>query len=346
MPTETVTSSSQPPELLETIDLCSSDEGEKMEEGDIATISTVVQPRKEPTTEVPPADDDDEESSSSSEDGSDDDDGEDLFDIEELQEIYEEHLTGQPKEVEAMEEGWEDMDTSKATEEPVKLVKLKAVPTKQKETPMVKVKKSECPRIEKSTIPTFHIPQPVMTRAREKEKMLGEQLLAEFERVEAKLKVKKKAEEETKKESEEKTTGEAEGEAMKGTQMKGKHHRRTHSKVEQTPPRKSKDLERMDTEELEGPSSRQVTQAEKSIFSDRYTVEMSLEEVQLRNKLIELKEWDLDNLDDVYVSLDRYCELRRKRKGLDEGYLPEVQFRTMVTLRLGHFQAAKALLDQ
>ena len=85
MPTETVTSSSQPPELLETIDLCSSDEGEKMEEGDIAMISTVVQLRKEPTTEVPPAEDDDEESSSSSEDGSnDDDDGEDLFDIEEL----------------------------------------------------------------------------------------------------------------------------------------------------------------------------------------------------------------------------------------------------------------------
>ena len=65
MPTETVTSSSQPPELLETIDLSSSDKGGKMEEGDIATISTVVQPRKEPTTEVPPADDDDEESSSS-----------------------------------------------------------------------------------------------------------------------------------------------------------------------------------------------------------------------------------------------------------------------------------------
>ena len=180
MPTETVTSSSQPPELLETIDLCSSDEGEKTEEGDIATISTVVQPRKEPTTEAPPADDDEEESSSSSEDdpddddNDDDDDGEDLFDIEELQKIYEEHLTGQPKEVEPIEEGWKEMDTSEATEEPVKLVKPKAVPTKQKATPMIKVKKSECPRVEKSTVPTFHIPEPVMIRAREKEKMLGE----------------------------------------------------------------------------------------------------------------------------------------------------------------------------
>ena len=173
MPTETVTSSSQPPELLETIDLCSSDEGEKMEEGDIATISTVVQLRKEPITEVPPADDNNEESSSL-EDGSDDDGGEDLFNIEELQKIYEEHLTGQPKEVEPMEEGWEEMDTSKATEELVKLVKPKAVPTKQKTTPMVKVKKSECPRVEKSTVPTFHIPEPVMTRAREKGKTLGE----------------------------------------------------------------------------------------------------------------------------------------------------------------------------
>ena len=75
-----------------------------------------------------------------------------------------------------MEEGWEEMDTSEATEEPVKLVKPKAVPTKQKATPMVKVKKSECLRVEKSTIPTFHIPEPVMTRAREKEKekTLGE----------------------------------------------------------------------------------------------------------------------------------------------------------------------------
>ena len=63
-----------------------------------------------------------------------------------------------------MEEGWEEMATSKATKEPEKLVKPKAVPTKQKTTPVVKVKKSECPRVEKSTVPTFHIPEPVMTR--------------------------------------------------------------------------------------------------------------------------------------------------------------------------------------
>ena len=171
---ETVTSSSQPPKLLETIDLCSSDEGGKMEEGDIATTSTVVQSRKEPTTEVPPADDDDEESSSSLEEDDDDDDGEDVFDIEELQEIYEKHLTDQPKELKPMEGGREKMDTRKATKEPAKLVKLKAVPTKQKTTPMVKVKKSERPRVEKSTVPFFHIPEPVVTRAREKEKMLDE----------------------------------------------------------------------------------------------------------------------------------------------------------------------------
>ena len=89
--------------------------------------------------------------------------------------------------------------------------------------------------------------------------------------------------------------------------MEGKHHRRTQSKAEQTSPRKPGDLERMDTEELKGPSSGQITPAEKSIFSDKYTVEMSLEEVQLWNKLIEPKEWDLDNLDYVYVSLDCYC---------------------------------------
>ena len=91
--------------------------------------------------------------------------------------------------------------------------------------------------------------------------------------------MKKKAKEETKKGSEEKTIEEAEGEAKKGTQMEGKHHRRTQSKVEQTSPRKPRDLERMDTEELEGPSSRQITPAEEFTFSDRYTVEMSLEEV-------------------------------------------------------------------
>ena len=126
---------------------------------------------------MPPADDDDEEESSSSledDDDDDDDDGEDLFDIEELQEIDEKQMTGQPKEFKPMEEGWEEMDTSKVTKEPVKLVKLKAVPTKQKTTPMVKVKKSECPRVEKSTVPTFYIPEPVMTRARGKEKTLSE----------------------------------------------------------------------------------------------------------------------------------------------------------------------------
>ena len=353
--TETVISSSQAPELLETIDLCSSDEGEKMEEGDIVMTPTVVQPRKEPTTELPPADDDDEENSSSSDDDDDDDDDngdddddddKDLFNIEELQEIYEKQKASKSKESEPMEEGREEMDTSKATEEPEKLVKLKAVPTKQKTTPMVRMKKSEWPRVEKSTIPTFHIPEPVMTRASEKEKTLGEQLLAEFERVEAEEKEKRKAEEEAKEGSEEKTTKEAEGEATKSTQTEGKHHRRTQSKAEQTSPRKSGDFEKMDMEELERPSSGQITPGEKSIFSDKYTVEMSLEEVQLQNKLIELKEWDLDNLDDMYVSLDRYCELRRQRKGLDECDLPEVQFRTTVAMRLGHFQVVKALLDQ
>ena len=132
----------------------------------------------------------------------------------------------------------------------------------------------------------------------------------------------------------------------KGTQMKGEHHRRTKSKAEQTPPRKPEDPEKMDMEELEGPSSEQVTPAEKSIFSNRYTAEMSLEELQLQNKLIKPKEWDLDNLDDMYVSLDHYCELRRQRKGLDEGDLPKAQFRTIVTWRLSHFQVVKALLDQ
>ena len=61
---------------------------------------------------------------------------------------------------------------------------------------------------------------------------------------------------------------------------------------------------------------------------------------------IKPKVWDLDNLDDIYVSLDRYCKLRRQRKGLDEDDLPKSQFGTMVMLRLSHFQMAKALLHQ
>ena len=65
-----------------------------------------------------------------------------------------------------------------------------------------------------------------MTRVRGKEKTLGEQLLAEFERVEAEEKVKRRAKEEAKEGSEEKTTEEAEGEAKKSTQTEGKHHRR------------------------------------------------------------------------------------------------------------------------
>ena len=172
MLTETIISSSQTPELLETYDLCSSDEGEKMEEGDIVMTPTVVRSRKEPTTEVPPADDDDEESSSSLDDDDDDDndDGEDLFNIEELQEIYEQQKASKSKESKPMEEGCEEMDTSESTKEPEKLVKPKAVPTKQKTTPMVRVKKSEWPRVEKSTVPTFHIPEPVITRKRRKEK--------------------------------------------------------------------------------------------------------------------------------------------------------------------------------
>ena len=134
----------------------------------------MVQLKKEPTTEVPPADDNDEESSSSLEDEDDNDDGEDLFDIEELQEIYEKQMSSQSKESKPVEEGHEEMDTSKASKEPEKLVKPKAVPTKQKTTPMVRVKKSECLRVEKSTIPTFYIPESVMTRARGKGRMLGE----------------------------------------------------------------------------------------------------------------------------------------------------------------------------
>ena len=60
------------------------------------------------------------------------------------------------------------------------------------------------------------------------------------------------------------------------------------------------DPEQMVTGDIEGPVSGQITPGETSVISDTYTVNMSMEEVNLRNMLLEPKKWKLDNLDEVY----------------------------------------------
>ena len=72
----------------------------------------------------------------------------------------------------------------------------------------------------------------------------------------------------------------------------------------------------METGDIEGPASGQITPGEASVISDTYTANMSMEEINLRNVLLEPKKWKLDNLDEFYSMLDRYCELRRIWKNI------------------------------
>ena len=101
------------------------------------------------------------------------------------------------------------------------------------------------------------------------------------------------------------------------------------------------DPEQMETGDIEGPASGQITPGEASVISDTYTADMSMEEINLRNVLLELKKWTLDNLDEVYSMLDRYCELRRIRKNIPNGYLQESKFRARVAERVGKFKMIK-----
>ena len=52
-----------------------------------------------------------------------------------------------------------------------------------------------------------------------------------------------------------------------------------------------------------------ITPGEVSVITGAYTVNMSMEEINLRNVLLEPKKWKLKNLDEIYNMLDRYCEL-------------------------------------
>ena len=87
---------------------------------------------------------------------------------------------------------------------------------------------------------------------------------------------------------------------------------KTRGKPKKTPPVKMSkipDLEHKETGDIEGPASGQITPGEPSVISDMYTADMSMEEINLRNVLLEPKKWKLDNLDEIYSMLDHYCEL-------------------------------------
>ena len=160
------------------------------------------------------------------------------------------------------------------------------------------------------------------------EKTLGEHLLASFEKLEAE-----------------------EVEKVKEIAAKAKTtpQPKARSKSRKTPPMKMskiQDPEYMETEDIEGPASGQITPGEVSVITDAYMVNMSMEEINLRNVLLELKKWKRDNLDEIYDMLNRYCELRMICKDIPDGDIQESEFRARVAESVRQFQTTKALLEQ
>ena len=135
---------------------------------------------------------------------------------------------------------------------------------------MIKVKKSEKPRVATEILPY----EPPMMRHRASitpEKMLGERLLEQFEKLEAQELQEAK-------------------EIAEMTRMTPKPKARGKSK-KTLPVKMSKipDPEHMETRDIEGPVSGQITPGEASVISDTYTADMSMEEINLRNMLLEPK---------------------------------------------------------
>ena len=217
----------------EVVDLCSSDE----EREDVSGISTTAVKQEEEEGD----DDDDEDDSNddaectgeSSEDSTDDE-----FGIAGLKQIYEEHFVGDEE---------QQMDTTEETKgtEGVKQTG-KVGPTSRS---MIKVKKSEKPRVA-TKIPPY---EPPVTRCRANimlEKTLGEWLLEQFEKLEAEELQEVK-------------------EIAEMARMTPK--RKARSKSKKTPPAKMSkilDLEQMETGDIEGPASGQITPVEASVISD------------------------------------------------------------------------------
>ena len=155
---------------------------------------------------------------------------------------------------------------------------------------MIKVKKSERPRVS-TAILQYESP---VTRRRSSmmlEKTSGKRLLEQFEKLEA----------------EELQEAEDIAKMARMTpkpKTRGKPKKTTPAKVPKT-----LDPEQMETGDIKGPALGQITPGDASVISDMYTADMSMEEINLRNVLLEPKKWKLDILDEIYSMLDHYCEL-------------------------------------
>ena len=124
---------------------------------------------------------------------------------------------------------------------------------------------------------------------------------------------------------------------------------KTRGKVKRTPPAKVPkilDPEQMETGDIEGPASGQITPGEASVISDMYTADMSTEEINLRNVLLGPEKWKLDSLDKIYSMLDHYCELRTIWKKIPDDDLQESEFRARVAERVGQFKMTRILMEQ
>ena len=157
---------------------------------------------------------------------------------------------------------------------------------------MIKVKKSEKPRVS-TAIPQYEPPVMRCRSSMTLKKMLNKLLLKQFEKLEAEELQEVK-------------------DIVKMARMAPKLQ--TRGKLKKTPPAKVPkilDPEQMESGDIEGPASGQITPGQASVISDTYTADMSMEEINLRNMLLEPKEWKLDSLDEIYSMLDHYCELRR-----------------------------------
>ena len=135
---------------------------------------------------------------------------------------------------------------------------------------MIKVKKSERPRVSTAVLQY----EPPVMRCRSSmmpQKTLGERLLEQFEKLEA--------------EELQEVKDIAEMARMTPKlKTRGKPKKTLLVKVP-----KILDLEQIETGDIEGPASGQITPGEASVISDMYTADMSMKEINLRNVLQEPK---------------------------------------------------------
>ena len=239
----------------EVVDLISSDE--EME--DVSGISTTAVKQEEAEgndSDKDDSDDDAESTGESSEESSDD-----KFGIKGLKEIYEEHSVGEAE---------QQMDTTEETKGAEGMEQTGKTGSTSRST--IKVKKLEKPRVS-TAIPPYE--PPVMRRRSSMmpEKMLSKCLLEQFEKLE----------------------GEELQEVKEIAEMARMTPKlKTRGKPKKTPPAKVLkvlDPEQMETGDIEGPASGQITPGEATVISDMYTADMSMEEISLRNMLLELKKW-------------------------------------------------------